>query len=194
MLPEIEKIKGVPPGAVLSWALKKKNVGTSVFAREIGEYPGIITDVTKLRRGITPKLSIKLGRNLGVKDDYFMLLQAYYLVAIERKKFILQTQETPDLSILRRQVFWDIDFEKLDFQRYKRYVIQRVFERGNEAEIKEIIRFYGAKGCNKVISEAKSLFITAIENARKYLNLDKAEIKCLKNSNGTQFRKPWLGS
>jgi len=192
MKPELEKIKGVPPGAALRWILKKKGIGTSIFALKIGVYPGIITDVTKQRRGITPGLSIKIGRELGMADDFFMLLQAYYLVEKERKGIVLKTQDTPDLSIIRKQIFWDIDFEKLDFQRYKRYVIQRVFERGNEAEIMETIRFYGLEECKNIIHEAKSLFFPAVENALRYLNIDKSEIKCLKNSNGTLSQTPWL--
>ncbi len=184
MLPDIEKIKGVPPGAVLKWALKRKGIGPSVFAMEIGVFPTIITDVTKLRRGITPKLSIKLGEGLGVDDDYFMLLQAYYKVSAEKKEQILKTQETPDLSILRKQIFKDIDFDKLDFKQYKSFVVQRVFERGNEAEIKEIIRFYGEEECKMVIREAKTLFIPAVGNAVRHLNMQKSEIKCFQKSNG----------
>ncbi|HEC42914.1 MAG TPA: plasmid maintenance system antidote protein [Bacteroides sp.] len=192
MLPEIEKIKGVPPGAVLKWALKKKGIGPSVFAMEIGVFPGIISDVTKLRRGITPKLSIKLGEGLGVEDDYFMLLQANYKVGTEKKDQILKSQKTPDLSILRRQIFWDIDFDKIDFIRFKSYVIQRIFERGNESEIKEIIRFYGEEECKMVIREARNLFVPAVANAENYLNIKKSEIKCLQNSNGKQYQQPWL--
>ena len=194
MLPEIEKIKGVPPGAVLGWALKKRRIGTSVFAKDIGEYAGVLTDVTKLRRGITPRLSIKLGQKLDVAEYYFMLLQAYYLVDRERKENVLNTQDTPDLSILRRQIFWDIDFDKLDFQRYKSYIIQRVFERGNKDEIQEIIRFYGKDECRKTIRQAKSLFYPAIDHAVKYLNIKESEFQCLKNLNGRPYRNPWRGS
>lgn len=194
MLPEIEKIMGVPPGAVLRWELKKRDIGTSVFAKEIGEYPGIITDVTKLRRGITPKLSIKLGQKLGVEDDYFLLLQAYYQIDKLKKEEILTFQETPDLTILRRQIFWESNFDNIDFQRYKGYVVKRIFERGSEAEILEIIRFYGEEECGKIIREARSLLFTAAENAVKYLNMNRYEIRCLKNYIGKQYRKPWLRS
>lgn len=194
MLPDIEKIKGVPPGAVLGWELKKRDIGTSVFAKEIGEYPGIITDVTKLRRGITPQLSIKLGQSLGVEDYYFLLLQAYYQIDKMKKEKILKSQEVPDLTILRRQIFWDIDFDNIDFQRYKNYVVKRVFERGNEAEILEIIRFYGKKECSRIIAEARILFYVAAENAVKYLNMNRTEIRCLKNYIGKQYQKPWLRS
>ena len=194
MLPEIEKVKGVPPGAVLAWELKKRKLGTSVLAREIGEYPGVITDVTKLRRGITPSLSIKLGQKLGVEDDYFLLLQACYQVNRVKKEIILKTQETPDLTIINKQLFWDIKFDELDYQRSKGFVIIRVFERGNEAEILEIIRFYGMDVCRSIIADASVLMYTAVENAVRYLKIKRSEIKCLKNSGGKPYLTPWLGS
>ncbi|MFC2098486.1 DUF6922 domain-containing protein, partial [Bacteroidota bacterium] len=157
-------------------------------------YASVITDITKLRRGITPQMSIKLGNTLGANEDYFLLLQAYYQVRKVMKKQILDTQETPDLNIISRQIFWEIDFDSLDYTRYKDYVIKRVFERGNESEIREIIRFYGDEECRRVIGEADSLFYLAAENARLYLNMKNSEIKCLRNLNGKQYQSPWLRS
>ena len=194
MLPDIDRIKGVPPGAVLARELKDRGIGNSVFAKEIGEYPGIITDVIKLRRGITPALSIKLGQKFDVGEDYFMLLQACYLVEKKKKELRLKTQATPDLNVIKKHLFWDVRFENLDFDKRKRFIIERVFERGNEAEILEIIRFYGREECVKTIAGAKVLLFTAVENALRYLNMDRSDIKCLKNSNGPPYRTPWLGS
>ena len=194
MLPEIDRIKGVPPGAILARELRNRGIGTSVFAKEIGEYPGIITDITKLRRGISPALSIKLGQKFNVGDDYFLLLQAYYQVKMEKQEQVLRTQETPDLSIIKKYLFWDIRFEDLDFAKRRKFVIERVFERGNDTQIKEIIRFYGKDECIKIIAEARVLMYSAVENALRYLNMNRSEIKCLKNSNGPPYRTPWLGS
>ena len=49
----------------------------------------------------------------------------------------------PDLTKFRKTLFWDTTFDRIDFTAHGRYVINRVFERGTEEEIKEIIRFYG---------------------------------------------------
>ena len=49
----------------------------------------------------------------------------------------------PDLTKFRKTLFWDTTFDRIDFTAHSRYVINRVFERGTEEEIKEIIRFYG---------------------------------------------------
>ena len=47
----------------------------------------------------------------------------------------------PDLTKFRGAIFWDTAIENIDFTAHRRYVINRIFERGNEEEIMEIIRF-----------------------------------------------------
>ena len=56
---------------------------------------------------------------------------------------IFKKLNTPNIGILRKSLFWDTDFEKIDWQNHSTAVIQRVFERGNDAEKSEIERFYG---------------------------------------------------
>ena len=80
MLPEITKIKGVHPGAVLSRELRRRGLESKQFAISLGEYPQTINAISKGRRGINPALSIKLGHALDTDEEYFMLLQAYYEV------------------------------------------------------------------------------------------------------------------
>jgi hypothetical protein len=54
-----------------------------------------------------------------------------------------QANQHPDLSKLKRILFWDTTFEKIDWQQQKKAIIKRVFERGDEEEKEEIARFYG---------------------------------------------------
>jgi len=55
----------------------------------------------------------------------------------------MEPQLTPDLSLLRPVLFWDTKMGKIDWHKQRKAVIKRVFERGNEIEKNEIIRFYG---------------------------------------------------
>jgi hypothetical protein len=41
--------------------------------------------------------------------------------------------------------------EKINWEKQKKAVIKRVFERGNEKEKKEIIRFYGKDSVNDIL-------------------------------------------
>jgi len=171
MLPEINKIKGVHPGVILSRELKYRGIESKQLALSINEYPQTINAITKERRGINPALSIKLGYALDIDEEYFMLLQTYYELKIAYKQ-LLQQQKKPNLSIIRKILFWDTDINKIDWQKQRKAVIRRIFERGNEIEIKEIISFYGK---DIIIEELQTIPLympTLTENAMKYLNLN----------------------
>ena len=62
----------------------------------------------------------------------------------------------PNLLVLNKALFWDTDFEQIDWTRQALAVIQRVFERGDENEKEEIIRFYGAKKVEHTLNELKA--------------------------------------
>jgi len=70
-----------------------------------------------------------------------LLLQTYYEITREQQKDDLR--EFPDLSVIRKALFWDTDITKIDWRKQYKAVIQRVFERGNDDEKREILRFYG---------------------------------------------------
>jgi hypothetical protein len=78
-----------------------------------------------------------------------MTLQVFYdITEIKRK----QPQQHPDLNKLRSVLFWDTKMENIDWFKQKNAVIKRVFERGNEIERNEIIRFYGHETVNNILS------------------------------------------
>ena len=77
----------------------------------------------------------------------------------------------PDLTKFRKTLFWDTTFDRIDFTAHSRYVINRVFERGNEEEIQEVIRFYGIETIkNEIRLDSKSPSERKIrENLEKYI-------------------------
>ena len=81
-----------------------------------------------------------------------MLLQSYYDIEKEKSK----TQLSPNLSILRKSLFWDTEILNIDWNKQSKAVINRVFERGNEEEKKEIERFYGKKKVETVLNAQKT--------------------------------------
>lgn len=166
MLPEITKIKGVHPGAVLARELRYRGWESKQFALSLGEYPQTINAISKGRRGINPALSIKLGRALGVDEAYFMLLQAYYEVE-EARKNLLKNQAKPDLSKIRTILFWDTDVSEMDWQKQRKAIIRRVFERGNGVEIEEIVSFYGKEIIEKELKGIPQFLPVLSENVKK---------------------------
>ncbi|WP_026932582.1 HigA family addiction module antitoxin [Christiangramia echinicola] len=142
MFPETHKIAGIHPGLILKREMEKRNMKNVELASSLNEHAQTIGAIIKGKRKINPQLSIKLGDSFHIAPDYFMQLQASYDVKKIQSK---QSQKTPNLKILRKILFWDTDIETIDWNKYKDAVIQRVFQRGNEQEKKEIIRFYGSK-------------------------------------------------
>lgn len=163
----ITLIKGIHPGLILERELRKRNLAKGRFALSINEYPQTITSITKGNRRMNTALSLKIERALNMEEGYFMILQAYNDIEMEKKK--LTAAYHPDLSIIRPVVFWDTDIKRIDWDKNKSAVIQRIFERGNEQEIKEIIRFYGKEIVLSVLDSSANLLPSALENKTKYL-------------------------
>lgn len=170
MLPDILKIKGVHPGAVLSRELKIRGIESKQFAAAIDVYPQTLSAIRNEKRGINPTLSIKLGKALGVDDAYFMLLQAYYEVE-QARKALLKDDRKPNMDLIRPILFWDTDIQKIDWQAQQKAVVKRIFERGNDAEIEEIISFYGRDIVIDLLKSIPVYLPTLVLNAAKYLDL-----------------------
>ena len=166
MLPELIKVKGIHPGEVLKREIKSRGLKNYEFANSINEYPQTISAIIKQKRGINPALSIKLGNSLEADEDYFMLLQASYDV---KKASAVVSSLTPDLSKIQKTLFWDTDFDKINWIKQKRAVLKRVFERGSDTEIKEIISFYGIDTIRKELQNVQNAFLPSFkENLLKY--------------------------
>ncbi|HTJ14741.1 MAG TPA: hypothetical protein VL547_22035 [Dinghuibacter sp.] len=80
---------------------------------------------------------------------------------------------------LARRLFWDFDYESIDWQEAIVTVVQRVMERGNEDEWQELFRFYGR---DKVVDTLKydSNFLPdyAIEKVCRYFGLKPEDLRC----------------
>jgi len=141
MKTSIIKYKGIHPGKILERELKKRNLKKGPFALSLNEYPQTINDITKGKRGITVSLSLKIDKALDLEEGSMHLLQTYFEIYLEKQKNNLNSH--PNLSIIRKILFWDTDINKIDWHSQSKSVIKRVFERGNKEEKKEILDFYG---------------------------------------------------
>ena len=192
MLPPIDKIKGIPPGTILERELTLRNIRKADLANSIAELPQLISYICKGSRAITPKLSLKLDAYFGAEEGYFLILQAYYLIEQEKKSETLH--DHPDLSKINPAIFWDTRFDQLNWRQHQKMIIQRIFERGGEMEINEIIRFYGREEVTNIIQNAHTLLYTAIDNAEHYLGIDKNTIACYNASVLNQPQPPYFNA
>jgi len=86
------------------------------------------------------------------------------------------TLEKPDFA---RKWFWDLDYDKIDWQASYKTVIARIVERGKEEQWQELVRFYGLQ---KVIDTLKNEIVFlpdyAIEESCTYFPIKKEEMLC----------------
>ena len=149
MKEQISILKGIHPGFVLERELEKRKIRKGSLALQIQEYPQTLSAITKGKRDMNTSLALKIEHVLGIEEGFFMILQVYYDIEQEKRK---QNTSHPDLSLIRPVLFWDTKMDRLDWQKQKKAIIRRIFERGNETEKKEITRFYGSAAVSNVLN------------------------------------------
>ena len=137
----IEPYKGIHPGRIIDRELKKRGTSQRSIAATIGEHSQNLNAVITGRRRLTTELALKLENVFGMEEGFLLALQTYYDIA--EYKHRQASKSVSGRPNIRHGLFWDTDFDKIDFGRYRNGVIQRVLERGSEAEKAEIARFYG---------------------------------------------------
>ena len=142
------KYKGIHPGIVIKRELKKRSIKQRPFAISIKEHPQTLNAITNGKRNLNTALALKIEDKLGLEEGTLAILQTYFDIGKEKEKL---ESKTPNLSLLRKSLFWDTDINRIDWQNQSKSVIRRVFERGNETEKNEIRRFYGRKKVDAIL-------------------------------------------
>jgi addiction module HigA family antidote len=151
MFERFQKYKGIHPGAIIDRELKKRNLSQRSFALSLPEHPQSFNAMIKGKRKLNTALALRIEHALGLEEGALLMLQMFYDIKEEKRKVALANH--PDFSILRKILFWDTDIHSIDWDRYYKAVIERVFERGDASEKEEIIRFYGFEKVKTVMGE-----------------------------------------
>lgn len=84
----------------------------------------------------------------------------------------------PDLN---KRIFWDVDFDKIDFDKHAEFVIHRVIERGDVDDIRQCRRFYNNELFTEIILNIGHLPNIKMYLASAIIEKDVTELKCYKN-------------
>jgi plasmid maintenance system antidote protein VapI len=145
---QLSIIKGIHPGFILDRELKARHLRKGPFAINLQEFPQTLVSITKGKRRMNINFALKIEKALGIEEGYYMILQVYHDIEELKKS---QNIKHPDLTKLRRVLFWDTKIENINWEKQKNAVIKRVFERGNDSEKKEITRFYGLENIDDIM-------------------------------------------
>jgi hypothetical protein len=82
--------------------------------------------------------------------------------------------------VLNKRIFWDVDFEKIDYDAKGNFVIERVFERGDVEDIRNCRHYYGEEKVAQALLNAKYLPETTMYLASAVINKPVTEFRCYK--------------
>lgn len=137
----IDIIKGIHPGKFIERDLKNKEITQRYLAEETHIPYQTINAIIAGRRNLTTGQALALESLLGYEEGFLSILQSFYDIKQYKDKKLADLY--PGSPRIRKILFWDTDFDKINWGKSKKVVIQRVLERGSEEEIGEIKRFYG---------------------------------------------------
>jgi hypothetical protein len=97
-------------------------------------------------------------------------------------------KENPQVS---PHLLWDIDKSKIDYEKMKVFIVERVIERGNENDFYTIFHLYGGpEGVREIVKKADFYDPRDEAMARVLFNLKKKDLECYKRR---RLRKKRLG-
>ena len=80
--------------------------------------------------------------------------------------------------IFDKRIFWDVHFEKLNYQTKASFIIERVFDRGDVEDIRQCRRFYGDEKLKQVLTKAKWLSLHTIYLACALFENELTDYRC----------------
>jgi hypothetical protein len=91
--------------------------------------------------------------------------------------------------IFNKRIFWDVVFEKIDYDAKANFVIERVFERGDVEDIRNCRRYYGDEKVTTALLNAKFLPEITIYLASAVIDRPLTDFRCynLRQLNPTLF-------
>lgn len=137
----IEILKGIQPAKLMERDMKKMGFNQRTLAEKTNIPYQTINAILAGKRSLTTSQALRVEQVLGYEEGFLLILQVYH--EIRRIKEAEISKQYLDKPNIRRILFWDTDFDKINWGLYKNTVIERVLERGNIKEVEEIKRFYG---------------------------------------------------
>lgn len=103
------------------------------------------------------------------------------MLSTTEKSNILDNMEaikTSGKPSLEPKWFWDMDYDRIDWQASYKSVLARIIERGGPEHWEELIRFYGRETVVKALKYEIVFLPDAIEKVSSYFRIEKEEMLC----------------
>ncbi|MEO7529135.1 MAG: hypothetical protein ABIT35_12895 [Chitinophagaceae bacterium] len=80
--------------------------------------------------------------------------------------------------VISKKAFWDVNFDKLDFEKSSLFIMQKIFNYGSWDDQVSIMRFYGLDRIKNEVIEASYLRQPVLSFLCTILQLQKKEFEC----------------
>ncbi len=105
-------------------------------------------------------------------------------MSVSKNKISEQIKSKPNIS---KRVFWDVDFDALDYAKDRFFIIERVMNYGLWNDFIEIVHFYGKETIKKEIIQSAYLKKDVLNFLCFYLHLKPNQFKCYKQRQLTEI-------
>lgn len=83
-----------------------------------------------------------------------------------------------DKPQLSKQAFWDVDMDKIDYEKHARFVVEKVIERGTESDFFNLIKFYTFDRVKILATQANWLSDISMNFCCVLFKLKPTDFKC----------------
>lgn len=80
--------------------------------------------------------------------------------------------------VFDKRIFWDVAFDKLDYDGNVSFIIERLFERGDVEDIRQCRRYYGDEKIRTVLTKAKWLSMQTVYLACALFENELTDYRC----------------
>lgn len=82
------------------------------------------------------------------------------------------------IADLSPHLFWDVDRGKLDWEKNKQLIVERVIQRGNRPDLHLVIAYYGKEETGEVLKQVPWLNEKDMAFVHVYFGIPFNEMKC----------------
>lgn len=82
--------------------------------------------------------------------------------------------------VFNKRIFWDVNFDNMDYDGKASFIIERVFERGDVEDIRQCRRYYGDEKVAEALLNAKFLPLYTTYLAAAVIDRPLTDFRCYK--------------
>lgn len=89
------------------------------------------------------------------------------------------------------RLFWDVDLNQIDLKKHDKFIIVRIFERGDVEDIRQCRRFYNPEKIKSALLATKHILATRLHLAAAIIDEPIEKFRCYTTQQSNPQRFPY---